>query len=241
MPRQGGRAGELPAPRRDHAVSGPLRGDALLAAIAQQPPGKRDLFVEELLGIAHRRTEAAPLGGDAVGYIPSGVASILRMLRDVPVGPQDVVVDLGCGLGKVLFLTELLVGARGIGVDVQPHLVREATDRANALGLTRVRFQHGDAASAPLQEATVIFMYLPFTGMTLERVLAHVGEAAARRPLVVCTLGFDLPSRPWLRRVPPDSFWLTLHHAGPPGVAPRLPVQARLHGPAVRRIVEEEP
>jgi len=219
---------------------GRLRGAALVDFLAAFPPGDRDRIVEELLGIAHRRLEAAPLGGGLVGYIPSGVGPIVRALMDVPVGPSDVLVDVGAGLGKVVMLAELLAGARGHGIELQPHLVEEARACASALGLTRCTYHAADARHAHLAEGTVFFMYLPFTGEVMEEALNNLHRAAQQRAIVVCALGFDL-TREWLKPRTAYSFWLTLYDSVVPGVPARVSGPGVDLGPAAERVAEELP
>ena len=144
------------------------------------------------------------------------------MLVEVPVQPGDVVLDLGSGLGKVVLLTHLLTGARAHGVELQPALVSRARDAASAHGLD-VTFEQGDAREADLGDANVFFLYLPFTGPALARVLDRLKAVASRRAIVVATLGVDLDRvAPWLVRRPVDSFWLALYD-GAPSARPGTP------------------
>src|SRR5690242_12145414 len=98
---------------------------AILTRLASLAPHLRDAAVEEMLGIDGAASSASP-GDHLVGYHASGVAPIVRALLDVPVTRDDVVVDLGAGLGKVVLLARLLTGAKARGVEIQPGLVRRA-------------------------------------------------------------------------------------------------------------------
>ncbi|MEW5852400.1 MAG: class I SAM-dependent methyltransferase [Myxococcota bacterium] len=229
------------AAARQAIRNGGLRGEALLAWLVAHAPTERDRVVEELLGIGHRRVEGKPLGGELVGYIPSGLAAIVRAFLDIPLGPQDVLLDVGAGLGKVVMLAELLTGARAHGVELQPHLVEEARVRAAELGLTRVSFKVGDARHMHCDDATVFFLYLPFTGTTLHDTLERIHRAAQRRSVVVCTLGLDLPPRDWLVPREATSFWLSLHDSRCPGTQPREQEGRALSGAVAERVAEERP
>jgi SAM-dependent methyltransferase len=214
----------------------------LLGWLASVPPPERDAAIEDYLGIGHPAAPSAPPGEQFVGYHASGVASIVRMLVEVPVVEDDVVVDLGAGLGKVALLARMLTGATVRGVEVQESLVRRAREAAARLEVD-VTFTHGDARSAALDDATVFFLYLPFTGRVLSEVLGRLRAVASRRGIVVCALGVDLEHEaPWLRRRPVDSFWLAIYDSAEPGVTPR-PTRASLPltGRAAEAIAYERP
>lgn len=176
----------------------------LLRWIEALPPSQRDAAVEAELGIG--AADPAPPGAELIGYHPSGVDAILRALREAPVTGADVLVDLGAGLGKVLLLARMLTGARVRGIEIQPSLVERARATAGRLGV-EIEIEVGDALTAPL-EGTVFFLYLPFTGETMRRVLSRLSEVPHR--IVVCALGVDLVA-PWLRARQTDSFWLTIY------------------------------
>ena len=198
-----------------------------LAWIASLPEEARDAAVEARLGIAEPAGGEHPPGEHLIGYHASGVTSIVRALREVPVGPEDVVIDLGAGLGKVLLLTRLLTGATARGIEVQGALVDRARAAACALGV-EVAFTHADARKAELDDGTVFFLYLPFTGPVLGAVLERLHAIAQRRDIVVCALGVDLDrAAPWLvARKELDAFWLSIYDTHLPGAARRASATA---------------
>lgn len=216
-----------------------LRGDRLLEWLVAQSPEERDDAVERLLGIDGGPHGPATLGHDLIGHHPSGLAAIVRALADAPVSADDVVIDLGAGLGKVALLTHLLTGARVIGVELQPALAERARHRAAALGLEAVSFVTADARDADLDEATVFYLYLPFTGAALDAVMRKVEAVARRRTIVVCALGIDLDRHPWLALRPGASFWLSLYESRCPGAAPR-PIRSAAFSLALAEVVANE-
>ena len=204
---------------RARVARGELRGEALLEWIAAHPPARRDAAVEALLGIGRAADAAAemPLGAEGIGYVPSGVAAIVRAIVEAPIGAPDLVLDVGSGLGKVALLVHLACGARVRGLELQRELVVAARQRARALGIAvgAVTFEEGDAsASALSDEAGVVYLYLPFTGATLAAFTERLREAALRRPRVVCALGVELAGAQWLVKRPSESFWLSVYDAG---------------------------
>jgi SAM-dependent methyltransferase len=202
---------------------GGLRGAALLAWLGELPPGERDAAFEQALGIADSPPQR-PLGEGRMGYMPSGIAAIVRTVLDAPIGSNDVFVDLGSGLGKVVMAVHLLTGARARGVEVQPDLATRARERAHDLGLD-VTFVDGDALDANLDDATVFFLYLPFTGEVLAGVMKRLRAIAERKPIVVCALGLDLHHSDWLVERPTQEFWLAIYDSRlhPTETTPRVP------------------
>lgn len=170
------------------------------------------------MGIAANESFPAPSsdspGDHLVGYHASGVDPILHALAEARVGPDDVVIDLGAGLGKVVFLAHLLTGATARGIELQASLVHRACWAASRLELSpsRVSFVHGDARTADLADGTLFFLYAPFTGQVLAEVLDRLREVARHHPIVVCALGIDLDrDARWLRARSVDAFWLTIY------------------------------
>jgi SAM-dependent methyltransferase len=195
-----------------------MRAAELLAWLSSLPAEERDAAVEEYLGIDGPAPCSAPPGDHLIGYHASSVDAIVRALAEVPVGADDVVVDLGAGLGKVVFLAHLITGATARGIELQPCLVDRARAAAVGLGID-VRFTQADAREADLDDGTVFFLYAPFTGPVLDEVACRLHAVAKRRAIVVCALAIDLDRHArWLVRRPIDSFWLTIYDsivAGP--------------------------
>lgn len=212
---------------RDRVRAGDLRGERLCAWLAARPPAGRDAAFEQLLGLEPSPWQD-PIGEDRMGYLPSAIAPVVRAVLDVPVTADDVFVDLGSGLGKVVMAVHLLTGARCRGVEVQPDLAVRARGHAEALDLGRVSFDASDASEASLGDATVVFLYIPFTGKVLSCVLERLRAVAQRRQLVVCALGFDLRGHDWLAPRPTDEFWLSIYDTRIEGAKPRPPVRPAL-------------
>lgn len=194
-------------------ASGALRGAALLDALRALPLHDRDAWVDELLGIDPPPPDAPDLPRGAVPYLPCGVDEILALVQEVPVGPDDELVDLGSGLGRVAILVHLLSGARTCGIEIQAALVDRARATCAALGLTAVSFVHANAADCEL-DGSIFFLYAPFGGATLARVIGRLEDVARRRPIIVAAVALELPDASWLSARSTSSPALTLY--GPP-------------------------
>ncbi len=94
-------------------------------------------------------------------YLPSTQVAVDEMLRLADVRPDDVVVDLGSGDGRIVIAAAKLFGARGFGVDIDEKLVAQANENARAAGVAeRARFYHRDIFATDIREATVVTLYL---------------------------------------------------------------------------------
>jgi SAM-dependent methyltransferase len=95
-----------------------------------------------------------------VPYEPSPPEVVWAMLQLAAVGPDDVVYDLGCGDGRIVIEAAKL-GARGVGVDIDPERIREARANARAAGVEdRVDFVEADLFQTDVSPATVVMLFL---------------------------------------------------------------------------------
>jgi hypothetical protein len=207
---------------RSEIESGALRGAALLEILLSLSFFDRDVWIDELLGIDAPPPDVPDLPRGSVPYLPCGVEEIMAMVREVPLQPDDELVDLGSGLGRVVMLAHLLTGARAHGVEIQEPLVLRAKNRCAELALAAVSFVHANAADVEL-DGSVFFLYAPFNGGMLTRVLRRLLDVARRRPIVVSTVGLEFRGVPWLLPRKTSSVSLTLYDSCVPGVHRRSP------------------
>lgn len=84
-----------------------------------------------------------------------------RMLDLAKVTNNDVVIDLGCGDGRIPIRAARRFGARGIGVDIDPQRIAESQANARAAGVEHLtEFRLEDAMTTDLTPATVVTLYL---------------------------------------------------------------------------------
>ena len=121
------------------AVVGPAR--------AQNPPAV----------VTQKRPDAPQLAP----YVPTPQDVVDRMLALAGVGKNDVVLDLGCGDGRIPITAAKAFGAKGIGVDIDPQRIAEANANAVTAGVSHlVTFKLEDAMTTDLSQATVVTLYL---------------------------------------------------------------------------------
>jgi hypothetical protein len=94
-------------------------------------------------------------------YVPSPQSVVSDMLRYADVGPNDFLIDLGSGDGRIVLTAAKVFGARGFGVEIKEELVKRANEAAHREGLTdRVKFMKQDLFKTDISQATVVTMYL---------------------------------------------------------------------------------
>jgi len=98
---------------------------------------------------------------DAGPYVPSPQSVVSDMLRYADVGPDDFLIDLGSGDGRIVLTAAKVFGARGFGVEIKEELVKRANEAAHKDGLAdRVKFMKQDLFRTDISQASVITMYL---------------------------------------------------------------------------------
>ncbi len=161
-----------------------------------------DVLIDGLFALPAAPAPTLSLLAEMVPCEETPARLILELVDQVAFGPADRFYDLGCGLGQVVLLVNLLTGVPAYGVEIEPAFVAFAREQAAALGLPNVHFINADAQVADYRAGTVFFLFTPFRGQLLQRVLARLQVLAARQPIRVCTFGPCTPmvaAEPWLQ------------------------------------------
>ena len=125
---------------------------AALAAAAQ--PGGRERC---------EKTYPPQMGqrGKDVIWIPTLDELVRAMLKAAGTGPDDYVIDLGSGDGKIPIAAARDFGARALGVEYDARLVKLAQCYVRAEELTdRVEIRQADIFATDFSQATVLTLYL---------------------------------------------------------------------------------
>lgn len=127
---------------------------AAAAAAAALPAGRA----------ARAQFAADPSGandGKDVIWVPTPDTAVVRMLEMAQVGPDDVVVDLGSGDGRIAIAAAKLRGARARGIEYSGEMVAISRNAAEIQGVAgRVTFREADLFETDFSDATVLTLYL---------------------------------------------------------------------------------
>lgn len=111
-------------------------------------------------GAGRAAETAAPKRPLDVPFVPTRQEVVDQMLKMADVDKNDHVIDLGSGDGRIV-ISAAKLGARGVGVDINPVRIGESRENARAAGVQeRVRFIEGDLFAADLTGATAVTLYL---------------------------------------------------------------------------------
>ena len=99
--------------------------------------------------------------GKDVVWVPTPDEVVDRMLTMAQTKPEDYVIDLGAGDGKIAIAAAKKFGARSMGVEYNPDMVAYAQKNLQAAGVAgKVQIVHGDIFATDFTQATVLTMYL---------------------------------------------------------------------------------
>ena len=162
-----------------------LLGTAVLAGCAQEQGSTTSETSDDS---AQVDVEAPSILSDSielesdVPFVESPQPVVDRMLEVADVSENDVVYDLGSGDGRIPITAARDYGARGIGIEIKPDLVRRARENAQEAGVSDlVEFRQGDLFEADISDATVVTLYLlPSVNLELRPKLFRELEPGTR-------------------------------------------------------------
>lgn len=106
-----------------------------------------------------RRRRSPHHAGDFMGTPAGLIAPILQRLA---LTPEDVLIDVGCGDGRILLAAAERFGCRAFGIEHNQDLAERAKENAAKSDATElIEVVHGNAENADLGRGSVIFMFLP--------------------------------------------------------------------------------
>jgi SAM-dependent methyltransferase len=94
-------------------------------------------------------------------WVPTPDEVVDRMLRMAQVTPNDYVVDLGAGDGKIAIAAAKKMGARSLGIEYNPEMAKHAQRQVERAGVqAKAKVVQGDIFASDFTSATVVTMYL---------------------------------------------------------------------------------
>lgn len=96
-----------------------------------------------------------------IPYVPTPSNVVDAMLDLANIKPDDVLIDLGSGDGRMVIAAAKRFGIHATGVEIDPELVRESQKLAGQEGLTaKADFVQADLFTYDLRRASVVTMFL---------------------------------------------------------------------------------
>jgi len=117
----------------------------------------RALIVLTVIGSGGRAIAAE----DPIPFVPSPEYVVNRMLKLADIKKGDVLYDMGSGDGRIVIEAAKRFGIRGVGIDLNPDLVRQARENAAREGVSHLtEFRAQDGLTVDISEATVVTLYM---------------------------------------------------------------------------------
>jgi phospholipid N-methyltransferase len=122
------------------------------------------LFVSGAAAQQKFEPQVGQAGKDVI-WVPTPDEVVERMLTMAQVTPKDFVMDLGAGDGKIAIAAARKFGARAVGIEYNPDMVKHANANAQAAGVAgsgagKAVIRHGDIFQTDFTQASVITLYL---------------------------------------------------------------------------------
>lgn len=169
------------------------------------PLSVKEREMEEMLRNEHKAPEA--LHKDGVGYHSPNYWNLYKIVKILNPGPDDVLYDLGSGMGRILCVFARRTLKRCVGIELFESLCLAA--RKNAMSLrgrkSPIEIVCEDASKAELSDGTIYFFYNPFGVKTLSNVLEKIQGSLAVNPREISIVYYNsehediLESCKWLR------------------------------------------
>jgi SAM-dependent methyltransferase len=150
------------------------------------------------------------------GYGPTSYRRFRQLMSRIAIRPdQDVFLDIGSGMGRVVILAACYPFRRTIGIEISSELHR--------MGLTNIERAHRRMRLSPIEthcvdaftfaipaEVTYIYCWNSFSEEILERVLLNVRQSVLAAPRKVTLLYTSPPGRSCLDNVLERVPWLAV-------------------------------
>ncbi len=106
---------------------------------------------------------------------------LIRLFREVPIKGSDVLVDVGCGKGRVInYWLHMGCKNRIVGIELNERVADRARERLK--GYPNVSIVAGDVLEHIPEDATLFFLYHPFGETVMEQFRAALRRTVRNAP-----------------------------------------------------------
>jgi 16S rRNA G966 N2-methylase RsmD len=121
---------------------------------------------------------------DGLWYLPSPYSQLGKIFASIGFTPDDILIDIGCGKGRVCFAAATYNIKKIIGIELHDGLAKAAIENLKKLKLSRKSIQiiNADASSYRFSDETVVFLYNPFGYKTIDQLLKNIKVSLEQNP-----------------------------------------------------------
>ena len=117
------------------------------------------------------------------GYDPTPYIVLEELVKLDLLDKNDVLLDYGCGKGRVEFFINNQVGCKTIGVDHSRRLLKKAQTNLNNYGkCNNIEFIHSKAEEYNPIDANCFYLFNPFSTKIFRQVLRRIEESWKDNP-----------------------------------------------------------
>ena len=116
-------------------------------------------------------------------YEPTPYSVLERLANSGFIGKKDVLLDYGCGKGRVSFFLNNQTNCRTTGVDFDENMIGAALENANRRGLNeKIDFVCESAERYEINDADIFYFFNPFSAEVLKSVIGKIRNSYYENP-----------------------------------------------------------
>ena len=143
----------------------------------------KDLNWDGKLNISTESVDYSLEDDQNYGYDPTPYIVLERLVQLDLLKEDDVVVDYGCGMGRVGFFINSQVGCKVVGIDHSERLLEKANENLKSYGGSEgVVFVHAKAEEYLPDGANCLYFFNPFSSHIFQKVLKRIEESYGNNP-----------------------------------------------------------
>lgn len=143
----------------------------------------KDLKWDEKLNISTNVFDYAEEDYQNYGYDPTPYIVLEKLVKLDMIKEDDILVDYGCGKGRIEFFINNQIGCKTIGIDHSKRLLKKAENNLEKYGKTEdIKFIHSKAEEYNPNDATCFYLFNPFSTKIFRQVLRKIIESKERNP-----------------------------------------------------------
>lgn len=144
---------------------------------------KGNLKWERELNISTEGVDYLDEDASNYGYDPTPYVVLERMVQLGYINEDSVVVDYGCGKGRVGFFLASQLGCRVVGIDHCERMIEDANENLKSYaGGGEMVFIRSKAEDYCPLDADCLYFFNPFSTAVFRKVLERVGESVSANP-----------------------------------------------------------
>ena len=136
---------------------------------------------------------------------------IRRIVRTLDPQPDDVIYDIGSGMGRIVCVLSRKRVKKVVGLELLPELCD--ISRANAANVrgrrSPIEIRCGDASTADISDGTIYFLFNPFGRETLKDFLQNLEASLVKNPRTLQLVYYNSNYGELVEKLP----WIERYHA----------------------------